>query len=224
MKQANQLTVQPLAELAARHNNAAENCSKSKQQAVEVELALVDLWESMNGAYGSVWIKQYGDVDGEAFGIWLAGLSPFSPEQIKMGFENMVRDRPKFPPNLFEFLNYCCDLKAYGLPDPEESYQRAVRNMHHYRGRGIWAEHWWVHKIEPETIRCVGISIMKTQTDTVCRQRYLHVFGQLTRKILDGEAIESAQVYEPLPGKIVTPLSTGEKRARIAKMKAELNL
>ena len=57
--------------------------------------------------FSSAWTSQYGAVGEGAWQTWCKTLSGLEMETVAAGVNRVISEKPKFPPNLPEFLALC---------------------------------------------------------------------------------------------------------------------
>lgn len=78
---------------------------------------IVALWKRLREYCGQSWVREYGDVDGEAIKSWTDALSGYSEHQIARGVkwcQSWTRD---FPPTLGQFREMCLTVRPEELPN-----------------------------------------------------------------------------------------------------------
>ncbi|WP_020409844.1 hypothetical protein [Hahella ganghwensis] len=58
----------------------------------------------MTESYGASWVRQFGDVSGEAYKTWSAALSGYSEHQIGNAFHSLLEEGAEMPPTLGKFI------------------------------------------------------------------------------------------------------------------------
>jgi hypothetical protein len=64
-----------------------------------------DLWLALSDAYGSSFVTQFGEQPNPS---WQAGLSNYSPSEIRMGFDMVLKSGSDYAPNLASLVR-CID-------------------------------------------------------------------------------------------------------------------
>lgn len=79
------------------------------------------LWSRMGEVYGGMWVNQFGDVGGSAWATWCKGMASMTANDIAKGVNHIIEQKPKFPPNLPEFMGLCGQdwEETLGLPGKE---------------------------------------------------------------------------------------------------------
>lgn len=102
---------------------------KAQAQSLPAD-AVNNIFKVMHGFYGNLFLSKYStgevDVQGSDAGvvsarqIWAHGLREFNPGTVKTALARCMREHPKFPPSLPEFVALCAASK------PREVYRPAV--------------------------------------------------------------------------------------------------
>lgn len=61
----------------------------------------------MGEIYGNAWTNQFGQAGEGAWETWCKAMDGLSVSQVSYGVNRVIDERPKFPPNLPEFLSLC---------------------------------------------------------------------------------------------------------------------
>lgn len=181
------------------------------------ELALVALWEAMGEIYGAKWLNQFGDSEGAAFNRWLQVLSGVTAAQIKNGFENMLRDRPKYLPDAMQFRDYCLDYRHHGLPSPRAAYQEAC-----VKPKPKPAQK-WSHIAVYLAGSATGWFELHSMTEDRMYPRFERLYSELCRRVMAGEDV-SAPLPDALPEEISTPLTREQRIQRMEKLREDVKL
>ena len=97
------------------------------------EKVMARIWQRMTEVYGHRWMSAWGESsnpDGSltsAAVTWAQGLSRFTLDEIRQGFEKLVKNENEWPPTLPEFMALCREKSAApyhrmvgpALPPPE---------------------------------------------------------------------------------------------------------
>lgn len=187
-----------------------------------MELALTDIWEQLGNIYGSKFINQFGTVQDSAFDSWLAVLGDFTPKQLYIGFDNLLRDKPQWAPDSFEFREYCLDCTRYGISNARTAYLHVQNHIHKFK-RGNWIDNWWTHPIEPLAARSVGIQIMLSTPEKTSWPLFRGVYSNLVEKVVKGEKLDEPENLL-LEKQERTKLTVEQKRSRMAELRRETGI
>lgn len=95
--------------------------------------SMAKFWDKMGQMYGAGFVKQYGEVGGEAFKTWSLGLNDLADDDLRRGFLCLRTREKDFPPNLNEFRRLCKPCaEDMQLLSESKAYQQAV-NWRHMR-------------------------------------------------------------------------------------------
>ena len=97
------------------YKDQSESNEKNLQNPVsttERQIAVMRLlWKRMRESFGQSWVREYGDVNGEAIHTWMGGLAQFSEQQIARGVKSAMEWTDTFPPTLPQFKKMCLTVR-----------------------------------------------------------------------------------------------------------------
>ena len=70
-------------------------------------MVMAALWKRMREYFGQSWVREYGEVTGEAISTWMDALGIFTEEQIASGVKACQNWTNDFPPTLAQFKQLC---------------------------------------------------------------------------------------------------------------------
>jgi len=170
---------------------------------------MVTLWEKMGQLFGAKWLRQYGTTDDSAFDTWCQFLADLSPEQIRQGFVNMMRDKPKYLPDAVQFRDYC--MAAHGIPPLEAAYEEACL------AKSPKLRHKWSHPAVYHAGRLTGWSDLHMLTRDEGLKRFRYNYEIMCRRVANGEDI-NLDVPEAIPATVhvrPTPEQAARKMAEL---------
>lgn len=126
---------------------------KTQTQALPAD-AVNNIFKVMHGFYGNLFLSKYstGEVDAQggdagivsARQIWAHGLREFNHGIIKVALAQCMREHPKFPPSLPEFVALCAANKprdVYRPAQPALGMSQQLRSAYAARARQINERH-----------------------------------------------------------------------------------
>lgn len=135
-------------------------------------------WKRMSGLFGYKWASQYGELPS---GEWLTLINALSEDNINIGIKNMVATSNGWPPTPIEF-NFICSnisLKAMGLPELDEAFNRALSGI--YRNAVVEAAAREIGRWELDR---------GTATDTALKKRFEYNYFEMARRWANGESLD----------------------------------
>ena len=148
---------------------------------------------------------------------WLSSLENYQPTQIVKAAKRVIRSQD-YLPSIAAVVRACEEgFDLFGLPAPRAAYVEACSAPSPKRAQR------WSHPAVYLAGQDTGWYTLANEVDAVAFTRFEYHYGELCRRVMNGEDL-NLPVPEALPEKIERPLSASERRARIAKMKKELNL
>ncbi len=158
----------------------------------------------MGELFGAKWLKQFGDTDSPAFETWSQFLGDLTGAQIKNGFVNLLKDKPRYLPDAVEFREFCLDLGSHGLPLVRAAYEEACRAPSPKR-----AQRWSHPAVYQAGVATGWFELASRATDEIF-PRYRYHYEMLCQRVLSGEDI-TVPVPDALPEKINAPLTREQK-------------
>lgn len=73
---------------------------------------MVAMWKRLREYMGQSWVREYGDVDGQAIYAWQGALAVFTEDQIARGIKACQKWTKDFPPTFGQFRALCL-IKSY---------------------------------------------------------------------------------------------------------------
>ena len=151
------------------------NAKHSESEAMKRRrLVMAALWKRMREYFGQSWVREYGEVNGEAINTWMDALGIFTEEQLARGVKSCQDWTNDFPPTLAQFKNLCLTVRH------EEKPNYTQRRMEREKAEGksvSMLEHLARHAVSPTA---------KAELDKM-------------RRIIAGEEVETKQEsYEKL--------------------------
>lgn len=128
--------MQTISEITAKAKNRLSSASiessmsgpAKANQAID-KTKIKAFWKRMAGLFGYKWSGQYGEIPS---GEWVMLVNALNEDAINTGIKNMVATSNGWPPTPIEF-NFLCSnisLKAMGLPELDEAFNRALSGMY----------------------------------------------------------------------------------------------
>ena len=188
---------------------------------MELELAVVELWDRMGELFGAKWLKQFGDTDSPAFDTWCRLLGDLTEQHIERGFANMLRSfqetGSRFMPDALEFREHCLNLKALGLPEPRAAYQEACR------APSPKIRFNWTHPAVYQAGMQTGwFELASMPTDDIY-PRFAYNYDLICKRVIAGEDI-AIPVPEAIPEKINAPMTQQQKISQMESLRDGLGI
>lgn len=109
----------------ARLSESGERPTTGSRSAAAIEasdLRAANVWKTMGEIYGPAFAAAYGDAPSK---VWTSMIADLTDEQCAAGFQRLVKERRRFPPNVTEFLDACIPqsdgVRYLGVPlTPEQ--------------------------------------------------------------------------------------------------------
>lgn len=122
---------------------------KTQAQALPTEV-VNNIFKVMHGFYGNLFLSKYATGEVVAQGadagivsarqIWAHGLREFNPGTVKAALAQCMREHPKFPPSLPEFVALCAANKlreVYRPAQPALEMSQGLKSAYSARAREI---------------------------------------------------------------------------------------
>ena len=181
--------------------------------------AINQIFAEFEFAYHNQYHKAFANAESLAIAkkYWLSSLENYQPTQIVKAAKRVIRSQD-YLPSIAAVVRACEEgFDLFGLPAPRAAYVEACSAPSPKRAQR------WSHPAVYLAGQDTGWYTLANEVDAVAFTRFEYHYGELCRRVMNGEDL-NLPVPEALPEKIERPLSASERRARIAKMKKELNL
>lgn len=181
--------------------------------------AINQVFAEFEFAYHNQYHKAFADSESLAIAkkYWLSCLENFTPLQIVHAAKAVVRSS-EYLPSIALILKACEQgYDLFGLPSPREAYIEACTAPSPKR------EFKWSHEAVYFAGQAVGWYVLANEPEAVAFPRFDYHYGLLCRKVMNGEEL-TLPTPEALTEKVQRPLSGDEAKARIAKLRKELDL
>lgn len=148
---------------------------------------------------------------------WLSSLEHFTPRQIVQAGKQVIR-RNEYLPSISVLLKACEQgYDLFGLPSPRQAYVEACAAPSPKR------EFDWSHEAVYCAGRAAGWYLLATESEAVAFPVFEYHYRVLCERVMNGEELE-LEAPPALPDKVERPLSRKETRARLARLRQELDL
>jgi hypothetical protein len=181
--------------------------------------AINQVFAEFEFAYHNQFHKAFADAESLAIAkkYWLSCLENFSPVQIVQAAKAVIR-KSEYLPSIAVILQACEQgYELFGLPSPREAYIEACT------ARSPKRDWQWSHEAVYFAGKAVGWFVLANEPESQAYPRFEYHYQQLCRKVIKGEKLH-IDVPEALQEKTERPLGREEARARIAKLRKELDL
>ncbi len=149
--------------------------------------------------------------------LWLHSLADLSPERIAAGTKRAIKGSP-YLPTLHTIRRYCDPSpEELGVPDAYRAYQEACR------APTPKIDQSWSHPIVYLAGKASDWFLLASSSETKAYPVYQRNYEVLLERLLNGETLEMP-VPRAIPESIPEPLSKEENKARMKKLRAELNI
>lgn len=181
--------------------------------------AINQVFAEFEFAYHNQFHKAFASTEALAIAkkYWLSCLENFSPRQIVQAAKVVIR-RSEYLPSIAVILQACEQgFDLFGLPAVRDAYIEACTAPSPKR------QFSWSHEAVYFAGQAVGWYVLANEPESVAFPRFEYHYTQLCRKVINGEDLHIT-APDALPEKVQKPLGSKETRARIAKLRKELDL
>ena len=103
------------------NDSKAKPCRMSESPKARQRAVMVALWKRMREYMGQSWVREYGDVDGEAINAWQLALSSLKEHQIAEGVKACQHWTKDFPPTFGQFRELCVARRHTPITPPPQT-------------------------------------------------------------------------------------------------------
>lgn len=223
MQDSNSLTQQLVQEMQASRSNSTTGAGQTERLEPEASDAHIDAINQVFALFRINYHNQYysafGQVDlaNQAKRLWLASLKQFSPQTILRGAKK-VMEQSEYLPTIHRMIKACMgDPAEYGLPDAHKAYIEACT------APSPKSAYSWSHPAVFHAGSASNWYFLASSTEKDAFPIYERHYLALVERVINGEELAPPQV-QALPETIERPLSPEENAARMAELRAQLNL
>ena len=188
-----------------------QNCSQKSRQTNHSK-AMIRLWTRMAQIYGTLWERQFGSHDGDAFQVWSKGLADLTPGMIRHGLGKCLHRSSQFPPNLPEFRQLCAGAGEHGLPEAYEAYQEAARKCRNPRAGN------WSHAAVFVAGRATGWFHLRELPERQSWPRFKGHYETACQRVIRGENLDD-EIPQALPREVSKPVSREKAKEKISEIR-----
>lgn len=181
--------------------------------------AINQIFAEFEFAYHNQFHKAFSDESSQIIAkkYWLASLEQYAPRQIVQAAGQVIRTQD-YLPSIAALVKACeKGLDLFGLAAPRQAYFEACAAPSPKR------DYAWSHEAVYLAGKATGWFLLASEPESVSFPRFEYHYDILCRRVINGEELESPTAT-PLASKVERPLSREEAKARLAKMRDELNL
>lgn len=192
----------------ARATAGRDHVDVINQLFAELELAYHNQFHKAFAAEGSLNLaKKY----------WLQSLAEFPPEVIRRATRLVVQSQ-EYLPTLAAMIAACDNAPAlFGLPVAEAAYREACLAPEPKAAQA------WSHPAVYHAGSAVGWATLAGEPQSVAFPSFEYHYGQLCRRVLRGEALETP-VVQALPARVEAPLGIEANREKLKALRARFDL
>lgn len=148
---------------------------------------------------------------------WLSSLEHIPPEMISLAAKRVIRSS-EYLPSIALLLKTCEQgHELFGLPAPREAYVEACR------AGSPKAQQDWSHPAVYHAGKAAGWYLLANEPEAKAFPIFEYHYDWYTRRAMRGEELDIASP-PPLSSQLSRPLDSGETRARLRRLRKELDL
>lgn len=198
--------------------NAADKSANPEPTPAHVD-AINQLFTELELAYHNQFRRAFPDATqlGMAKQLWLHSLCDLAPARLRAGVRRAIK-ASEYLPSLHTLREYCDpEPRELGLPDTYSAYLEACRAPSPKRDQR------WSHPV----VYRAGVEsdwfFLANNPESVALPVFQRNYELLIQRLLDGENLD-APVPKALPEEIPQPLPRAEQKARLERLRAELDI
>ncbi len=181
--------------------------------------AINQIFAEFEFAYHNQFHRAFNDAESRVIAkkYWLSSLEHYSPPQIVQAARQVIKTQD-YLPSIASLVKACeqgHDL--FGLLPARQAYREACAAPSPKKG------HQWSHEAVYLAGKAAGWFLLANAAEPVSFPVFEYHYNILCRRVLNGKKLV-IDMPAPLADKIEKPLTKSEAKARLAKLRDELNL
>lgn len=181
--------------------------------------AINQIFAEFEFAYHNQFHKAFSDAESQIIAkkYWLGSLEQYAPLQIVQAAKQVIRTQD-YLPSVAALVKACEQgIDLFGLPSSHQAYLEACAAPSPKR------EQQWSHEAVYLAGKAAGWFLLANEPEQTAFPLFEYHYDLLCRQVVSGETL-IMDVPTPLTEKIERPLSRDEAKARLAKLRDELDL
>lgn len=163
--------------------------SHSQTSASLSKRVLEEAWISLLGFYGRAFESQYGNIDGEEFRLWFAGLTMNGVTDAKVASAVLAvavehARKTSHTPNYADFLRLCTGDQANDAQAEDKAFAEANAAAR------TWNHHVWTSAAIYHATIAVGVWTLRQFPEKVTRPRFVEAYRKLVEQERAGRMLE----------------------------------
>jgi len=200
-------------------DTSRHNAQKTAEPTPEHLDAINQVFAELKLAYHNQFHRAYPN-DAElvmAKQLWLHALADLPPARLRAGVRRAIRGSD-YLPSLHALRSFCCPQPAeLGLPETYAAYIEACR------APSPKAAHHWTHPIVYRAGAASDWFFLANSPESQAFPVFKRNYELLLERVLNGEEL-NVPLPKALPAEVQRPLSQEERKARMKKLREDLDL
>lgn len=181
--------------------------------------AINQVFAEFEFAYHNQFHKAFGSAESLVIAkkYWLSSLENYAPHQIVQAAKRLIKTQD-YLPSIAALVRACEEgFDLFGLPSPRQAYVEACSAPSPKR------QHHWSHEAVYFAGKASGWYLLANEPESRAFPVFDYHYKLLCRRVMNGERL-TVDLPTPLSNKVDRKLSPEEAKARIAKLRAELDI
>lgn len=181
--------------------------------------AINQVFAEFEFAYHNQFHKAFASVESLVIAkkYWLSSLEHYTPTQIVQAAKRLIKTQD-YLPSIAALVRACEEgFDLFGLPAPRQAYYEACSAPSPKRS------HRWSHEAVYYAGKVTGWYLLANEPEATAFPAFEYNYTALCRRVMNGEAL-TIEIPQPIADRVERPLDREEAQARIAKLKADLDL
>jgi len=181
--------------------------------------AINQVFAEFEFAYHNQFHKAFADAESLVIAkkYWLSSLEQYAPLQIVQAAKRVIKTQD-YLPSIAALVRACeTGFDLFGLPSARNAYYEACA------APSPKSQHKWSHEAVYRAGKATGWYLLANETESKAFPIFEYNYNQLCQRVMRGETL-AREIPVPIADKIDRKLEPAEAKARIAKLRSELDL